>query len=127
MPTGVQGLLIPPIHHVHLLEVPMVGHAIEQGDDPIWIQVEGGCFLPEPAGAALVSLHKLGFDQLAGEQKHQLALLQCGKAEGVSAEPLGVPSHGWRLLHRSSSWGGCVGSQCAQPRVCPQAWPGALA
>ena len=121
---GGHGLQKLPIHPLHLLKIPMVSHAIEQGDDPIGIQFEGGCFLPEPVGAVLVRLDKLGFNQLAGEEKHQLALLQGREAEGLTAGRGAVPSQGSPRLHRSSSRGYWHWPQRGRPWGRPGQQPG---
>jgi hypothetical protein len=81
----------------------MVGHAIEQGDDPIGIQVQIGRFLPKPVGTGLVGLLELGLGQLAGEEKQQLTLLQGGKAQGLSFSSPWMPRPWWCLFHRYAS------------------------
>lgn len=112
---GVHGLLMLPIDRFHLLAVSMVSHAVEEGDDAIWTQIQGCDFLPESVCFNWVSLHKLGLGQLAGEQKGQLSLFQGRKVEGVFAAPLGVPSRGECVVHRSCSWGSRCNLQCAAP------------
>jgi len=80
-----------PVHGFHLPVVGMVRHAIQQVNDSVWIQIQGRRLLPQPLAAGLVGPHKLGLHQLTGEQKNQLALLQCGKAQ-VSRSPLQAPA-----------------------------------
>jgi hypothetical protein len=72
-------LLILAIHLVHLLLIGVVGHAIEQVDEAIGIQIQGCRLLPELLGAGLVGPLELGLGQLAGEEEQQLTFLQgCG-------------------------------------------------
>lgn len=114
-PTGGHALPIWTIHRFHLLEIGMVGHAIKQMNDPIWIQLEGRRFLPEPRGAGLVRLHKLRLGQLAGDQIQQLALLASRKAQILCTARGWVPAPRGLVFHRLSSWG-----QWCQPSLWPQ-------
>jgi hypothetical protein len=81
---GAHHRLVAPIRLFHLLQVAVVGHAIEQVDEPIRIQLEGCCLLPELLGAGLVGLPELGLGQLAGEEEQQLTLFQGRKTRGCS-------------------------------------------
>jgi hypothetical protein len=81
---GAPHRLIAPIHLFHLLQVAVVGHAIEHVDEAIGIQLEGCRLLPELFGADLVGLPELGLGQLAGEDEQQLTFFQGRKIRGGS-------------------------------------------
>lgn len=108
LPMRGHPLLIRTIHPVHLLLVGVVGHAIEQVDKAIGIQIQGCRLLPELLGADLVGPLKLGLGQLAGEEEQQLTFLlgreiQSGSLHRMSSRsrrPLSVwassrPEHGF--------------------------------
>ena len=82
----------------------MVCHAIEQMDDPVWIQVQGRRLPPELPGAGQIGPPKLGLHQLSREQKDQLALLQGGKAQ-----PYRLPLQGAATPPRPSTGPGHAG------------------
>lgn len=81
---GAHHRLIAPIHAFHLLQVAVVGHAIEKMDEAIGIQLEGCRLLPELFGAGLVGLPELRLGQLAGEEEQQLTFFQGRKTWGCS-------------------------------------------
>ncbi len=94
-PFGGDGLVIGPIHGLHFVEVSRVRHAVEQVGEPIRVQLESRRFLPKPLAEGSISPAELGIRQLAHEQKHQLALLQCGKRQ-VPRPPLASLPPCWR-------------------------------
>jgi hypothetical protein len=103
-PLGGHASAPAPIHTFHLFSVGMVRHAIEQMDDPVWIQIQGSRLPPELPGAGQIGPHKLGLHQLTREQKHQLALLQ-----GSKAQPCRLPLQGAATPPRPSTGPGHAG------------------
>ena len=53
--------------------------SVEQGRDPLGVDLQGVYLIPEPLGQGRVSPFELGGCQLAHQQKHQLLLFAFGK------------------------------------------------
>jgi hypothetical protein len=68
------------IQHAQSSPVIHILAAIQQGRDPLRIDLQGGHFLPQPSGHRPMAKFKLGRRQLAHEQKHQLLFLALSKA-----------------------------------------------
>ncbi len=73
----------------------MVRHAIQQMNDPLRIQLEGGHLLPEPLAAVLIRPRELGLRQLPRELVHQLTLLQVRKGQGCRPPIPGTAPSPW--------------------------------
>lgn len=69
-----------PVDLRHGLAIAVITDAVEQGRDPFRIDLEGRHLLPEPLAALPVGQQELGLGQVAGEQEHQLLLLESGEA-----------------------------------------------
>ena len=68
------------VDSLHLLVVAEVSSFVEQGDDPLGVDLQGGGLLPEPLAGAPVAPLELGRGQLAHQLEQQLPLLQFGEA-----------------------------------------------
>lgn len=80
---------VKAVHRFHLAAVVVVADAVDQGRDPIRIQLQGRHLLPQPLAALPVGPHDLGVNQLAAEQEHQLLLLAGRRAQLPGRRRLG--------------------------------------
>jgi len=71
--------------------------ALEQMQDAIGIEIQGGHLLPEPLRQLLVGLIELGMGELMHQQSEQMALLQCLERF------LRCSDHGWSLQRRGQN------------------------
>jgi hypothetical protein len=118
------------IHPFHLLLVPMVIQPVEQVHDPVGVEFQGGRLLPELLAEGPIAPGELGFCQLAGEQKEQLALLQGGKGQAGAGAGLALAPMGCRGLHGMSSgrkpscsvWSGPAGSPWSGAFLCHETY-----